>query len=202
MKNILQQMAERLVLPLLILFAMSCEGPEGPAGAQGERGERGEVGEQGPPGEAAEATFAILDFETAEDGWFADGEEGEVGFSVFHPTSIPEIDAEVTANGAVLAFAELFAGDGFNFWTPLPFTLNTGEDYSSHIGYFYSTHSTENPTNFLINSYDTDNLAPTFAGAQFKVRVVILYGEAGSRMNFEELKGISWEELEKILAEL
>ena len=199
MKNFLRQISGRLVLPVMILFAMSCEGPEGPAGPQGERGE---AGVQGPQGPAAEATFEIIDFETTEDGWFADGEEGEVGFSVFYPTSIPKIDAEVNANGAVLAFAELFAGDGFNIWTPLPFSLNTGEDYSSHIGYFYSPLSTENPDNFLLNTYDTDNQVPTFAGQEFRVRVVVLYGEPGSRMNFEELKGISWEELEKILEDL
>lgn len=199
MKNLFKQISGRLILSIMILFAMSCEGPEGPAGPQGERGE---VGEQGPPGPAAEATFEIIDFETTEDGWFADGEEGEPGFSVFYPTSIPKINAEVNSNGAVLAFADLFGGDGLSIWTPLPFSLNTGEDFTSHIGYFYFQHSTENPDNFLLNTYDTDHQIPTFAGLEFRVRVVVLYGEAGSRMNFEDLKGISWEELEKILADL
>lgn len=195
MKNSLHQTSGRLVLSVMILFGLSCEGPEGPAGPQGERGEVGAQGPQGPP---ADATFEIVDFETTADGWFADGEEGAVGFAAFYPTSIPEIDAEVTANGAVVAFAELFG----QIWTPLPFSLNTGEDYTSHIGYFYFQHSTEDPENFLVNTYDSDNLVPTFAGQEFKVRLVIFHGEAGSRMNFEDLKGISWEELEKILADL
>ncbi|WP_194776817.1 collagen-like protein [Pararhodonellum marinum] len=199
MKNMLQKSTGLMVLSLIILFSISCEGPEGPTGPQGERGE---AGAQGPPGPAAETTFAIFNFQTQQEGWFLDGEEGEEGFSVVYPASVPLINAEVTANGAVLAFAELFSGNGLGFWTPLPFSLNTGEDFSSHIGYFYSQHSTSNSNNFLLFTYDTDNLLPVFAGAEFRVRVVILYGEAGSRMNFDELKGISYEELEKILEAL
>lgn len=188
------------LLPLLAFIILSCEGPEGPAGPAGPTGPTGATGSVGPQGPAGIGSFKILNFETTEQGWIEDGVEGEEGYGFIYLQSLPEITESVASTGAVLAFAQLQEIDGWSIWSPLPFSFNTGiNNVVSHVSFLYSPYDNTEPENFYLYTYDSNNLYPFWAGAEIKVRVVILYGNSNSRINTETLKRMSWEELESFL---
>jgi hypothetical protein len=204
MKNTIIAIKWQVILSFLVIFSLSCEGPEGPQGPAGPQGDPGAagtpgaIGPQGPPGLGA---FKIVTFQTTEEGWVESGEEGEPGFTLVYEKSLPDITPDVTANGAVLAFAKLGEEGISSVWSPMPFSFNFG-DFTSNLIFIYSTFTTAEPNNFVLFTYDSDNLYPLFGGAAIDIRVVILYGSENSRIDFESLKGISWEELEKVLENL
>ncbi|MFD2200089.1 hypothetical protein [Shivajiella indica] len=201
MKNIKNLTKWQGLLTFFVIFSLSCEGPEGPqgpAGPQGQQGPQGPQGEQGVPGLGQ---FDIVTFRTTTEGWAALGEEGEPGYSLIYEKSIPEITTDVTSNGAVLAFARIAEDGILSIWSPLPFSFNFG-DWTANLLFIYSNFSTENPGNLQLWAYDSDNLAPSFGGGEIDIRLVILYGSESSRLDFESLKGLTWEELEKVLENL
>jgi hypothetical protein len=204
MKNITNSIKWQVILSFLVIFSLSCEGPEGPQGPSGPQGDAGTpgapgaTGPQGPPGLGA---FKIVNFQTTLEGWAELGEEGEPGYALVYEKSLPDITSSVTGTGAVLAFAKLGEEGVSSTWTPLPFTFNFG-DWTSSLIFIYSSFSTSEPQNFLLWASDSDNLAPSFGGGETDIRVVILYGSETSRIDFDSLKGLSWEELEEVLENL
>jgi hypothetical protein len=204
MKNSINAIKWQVILSFLVIFSLSCEGPEGPqgpAGPQGAPGAAGTPGAAGPQGPQGLGAFKIVTFQTTAEGWAESGEEGEPGFILVYEKSLPDITADVTANGAVLAFAKLGEEGISSVWSPLPFSFNFG-DWTSNLTFIYSTFTTAEPNNFVLFTYDSDNLYPLFGGTAIDIRLVILYGSESSRIDFESLKGMSWEELEKVLENL
>lgn len=201
MKNNTSSIKWQVILPFLVLFSLSCEGPEGPQGPAGPEGTAGAAGATGPQGPPGLSPFKIINFQTTEEGWIELGEEGQPGYVLAYEKSLPDIDASVTSSGAVLAFAQVNDDPALAIWSPLPFSFNFG-DFISNISFLYSPFSTSNTENFFLSTYDSDNLFPLFGGGIINVRVVILYGTETSRIDFDSLKGLSWEELEKVLENL
>lgn len=191
----------QVLLSFMMIFSLSCEGPEGPQGPAGQQGAAGATGQTGPQGPPGPSPFKIINFQTTEEGWGERGEEGQPGYVLAYEKSIPEIDASVTTSGAVLAFAQVNDDPNTPIWSPLPFSFNFG-DFISNITFLYSPFSATNPENFVLSTYDSDNLFPLYGGGILNIRVLILNGSEDSRIDFESLKGLTWEELEKVLENL
>jgi hypothetical protein len=179
-------------------FLYSCEGPEGPQGEQGPQGQQGQQGPQGQQGaigpQGPAGSFAIINFQTTVNGWEESGTAGMDGYNWFFPKTFPEINTQVESSGFVLGFIK-----SGNTWFPIPYSYNSSEDYSSYISFYYSAYTSPNVNNFILYTWDSDLLAPTFVGINVPIRLVIFSGGTGSRIDKEALKKLSWNELEEFL---
>ncbi len=158
------------------------QGPQGAQGAQGAQGNAGTPGAQGPQGPQGNANVYSKTIALASITWTPTALYGTNYLTTSF--SIPEIDADIVNNGAVLVYG------GFNYaepWTALPLTYLEGTKtsywaFGVKIG------------GVTIRYSNSANTTPGTPAIPFKV--VLIRGNALGRMagvdfrNYEEVKRV------------
>lgn len=164
-----------ILMAVTVLALGSCKkgdiGPEGPQGIQGEKGDKGDKGAKGNTGNANVKSRTFL---PANITW-----RQTTLFSTNYVTaslSVPEITADIIANGMVMVYGGFFWGDP---WSALPISyFESGRT----VNFSYGIKS----GSVTLRMHYSSNAVPTAPGIQF--RVVVVEGQAAQAAMQEKLQ--------------
>jgi hypothetical protein len=132
-----------------ILFA-GCSKSTGPAGATGPQGSTGATGPAGPTGPQGNANVVVDTFKVTNSQWLyndnyvlytANGSYTE-WFTRYYMASFSAVTQGVLDSGLVLVYMTPNINDN-NQWSPVPFTYDSGDEYSYDFVYVTSPGTVE-----------------------------------------------------------
>lgn len=119
MKRDYRSIVGTLLCSVVLVVALSCEGPEGPTGPKGPQGPEGLQGEQGPEGpQGPQGNANVVSISLSDDdvAWEAGSYLGRT--SNVYTFNVNEIDQDVIDHGMVLGYFNLFG----EAWYEMPWS--------------------------------------------------------------------------------